>query len=375
VELTEVRQAGYAGRVDGFTVSAERLYPRGGGRAAWRIVDVRAPAEFAKGALPGAVNAPILSDAERHEVGLRYQEQGQAAASQLGYRLVEAELPARVARWQRLAAEAPSLLACWRGGLRSELACAFAARPDLPRLQGGYRAARQHLTKTAAEMLKNLPVLVVAGLTGSGKTRLIRSLRDSSPPRSLALDLEGQARHRGSAFGGLPEGQPSQASFENALAAELVLADPGRLILEDESRFIGLRQLPAELYARVAASPVVLLEESLASRSWAIFDEYVAQAAEREGVAQARAGLEASLRRLHKRLGGASLSWMLASLGAAEREGAWNVFEAHRPWLSEILKRYYDPLYLRALEGLDRPVAFRGGREECEAWLTRQASD
>lgn len=40
------------------------------------VVDVRAPAEFEKGHIPGAQNLPLFSDQERAEVGTSYKQQG-----------------------------------------------------------------------------------------------------------------------------------------------------------------------------------------------------------------------------------------------------------------------------------------------------------
>ena len=67
------------------------------------LIDVRAPVEFAQGALPGAVNLPLMDDDERHQVGVAYKEHGQAAAIELGERLVSGEVKqARIAAWQPL---------------------------------------------------------------------------------------------------------------------------------------------------------------------------------------------------------------------------------------------------------------------------------
>ncbi len=41
------------------------------------MIDVRAAIEFAKGALPYAVNLPFINDEERHLIGICYKEKGQ----------------------------------------------------------------------------------------------------------------------------------------------------------------------------------------------------------------------------------------------------------------------------------------------------------
>ncbi|MDX1572148.1 MAG: hypothetical protein R3200_16815, partial [Xanthomonadales bacterium] len=64
------------------------------------LLDVRAPIEFTKGAFPGAVNIPLLDNAERDRVGTRYSRQGHDAAVELGHELVSGVTrEARLARW------------------------------------------------------------------------------------------------------------------------------------------------------------------------------------------------------------------------------------------------------------------------------------
>ncbi len=356
-------------------LSAGELYPYGAGRAAARVIDVRAPVEFEQGALAGSVNAPILTDEERHQVGLMYKEKGQRATIALGYRLTGATMPERVARWQSLAGEAPSVIACWRGGLRSELACRFVGDPKLARLEGGYKAVRQHLLRALPTAVAETPMLVIAGLTGSGKTALLRALAGAlqpTPVNAPTLDLEAIANHRGSAFGGWLGAQPSQATFENTLAAALVLGAKTRLILEDESRFIGARHLPVALFEAMHKSPVVMVEESLKDRVAAIFQEYVVKESERHGLEAAKRRLENGLTKLAKRLGGEELERLLGVLSLAEADNAWLSLSAHEPWNASLLSRYYDPTYRHALETSGRPVVFRGNREECYLWLVKR---
>ena len=51
------------------------------------LLDVRAPIEFQKGAMPNSHNAPILDDQERAQVGLAFKTLGNAAATKLGHEL------------------------------------------------------------------------------------------------------------------------------------------------------------------------------------------------------------------------------------------------------------------------------------------------
>ena len=52
------------------------------------IIDVRGPMEFAEDHLPGAINLPVLSDAERAEVGTIYKQVSPFDARKIGGALV-----------------------------------------------------------------------------------------------------------------------------------------------------------------------------------------------------------------------------------------------------------------------------------------------
>ncbi len=58
------------------------------------LMDVRAPVEFVRGHFNQALNLPLLDDQQRQEIGLKYKQQGQDAAIELGH---VAPLPAVVA--------------------------------------------------------------------------------------------------------------------------------------------------------------------------------------------------------------------------------------------------------------------------------------
>ena len=251
--------------MNGALLQPHELYPEGGGTSPFTLLDVRAPVEYARGAMPFSVNEPILTNSERHLVGVRYKEAGQAAAVALGHELTDEVMPERVARWRAVCEAGPTAVTCWRGGLRSELATEFITEfidmRNVRRVAGGYRALRAHVTNASERLVPTLPTLVIAGLTGTGKTDLLKDVARARVD-ALALDLEAEANHRGSAFGGLGP-QPSQATFENSLGAKLALSKARWLVLEDESRNVGERQVPDALFHAVETSPVVLVEEPL----------------------------------------------------------------------------------------------------------------
>lgn len=241
------------------------------------LFDVRSPKEFLRGAVPGAVNLPLLSDEERHAVGLCYKQIGRVAATQLGLELFAAKAERVLAQVEACTGEQKVIgVHCWRGGLRSQLTAAWlkAAGFAPVLLIGGYKAYRREVEKTFAA-LEQHEFIVLDGRTGSGKTDLVRYMRRYVP----TLDLEGMACHRGSAFGDFAQEEvvPSQQTFENRLAEalwSLELADkPRRILVEIESK-LGPLSLPKLLRAKIYQSPVVLLERDFADRVARLADEY-----------------------------------------------------------------------------------------------------
>lgn len=332
----------------------------------FRALDVRAEGEFRQGSVPVFVNVPILNDSERHQVGLRYKQQGQAAAIVLGHALVDPSREERVALWARaLSGPEPAFVSCWRGGLRSRIAGEWlqAAGVRAVRVQGGYKALRRIL----ADSLRTWPpLLVLAGATGSRKTALLESL---DVPK---IHLEALAKHRGSAFGRwIGVEQPSQATFENGLAVELLRCGlPSRILLEDESLMIGRVKLPNELKARMRLSSVVRVQVDLETRVSNIHDDYVVQPLARgHGPAAVAAFYDESLGRIQNKLGGLLTSRLREAMRDAFARGD---AELHRHWIRELLRHYYDRTYEHAFGRQERPVVFEGGWDACHSWIQKQ---
>jgi len=353
-------------------IDPQEVYPPGGREPRYRILDVRAPQEVARGSLPGAVNLPILSDEERHRVGIRYKEAGQQAAITLGEELTRSQLPERVRAWREVCSHEPTAVSCWRGGLRSELAQHLIERPEVPRVRGGYKALRRHLTTQMTLALSQRRTLVIAGLTGSGKTELLTELR--SIPNLLVLDLEAAAEHRGSSFGATGE-QPSQQLFEHRLALPLTLHHAPLLIVEDESHHVGRRKVPEALFQGITGGEILLLESSDEERLCRIHREYVLEPTCAGSAEATLARLTAGVRRLTPRLGGKMVDGIIAILrDNYGNRGSWLDPRAFAPAILPLLHSYYDPLYHRALQRLARPVLAQGDREELKAWLSKQTS-
>lgn len=259
------------------------------------IIDARAPLEFAQDHLPGAVNLPVLSDAERAQVGTIYKQVSPFDARKLGGAMVAANAARHIAGplagfgggWR-------PLVYCWRGGQRSGAFATILAQIGwrVGRIEGGYKAWRA-LVVARMQAPVTAPVVVLDGNTGSAKTEILTRLAARG---HQVIDLEGLANHRGSLFGGMPGGQPSQKLFESRLAMALEGIDPTRpLLLEAESSRIGDINLPRGIWAAIIAAPRLRLAVPLAARAAYIARSYADAAADPARVAE----IIESLRPLH----------------------------------------------------------------------------
>ena len=110
------------------------------------FIDVRAPVEFSKGALPTSTNLPILFDEERELVGKAYKKLGGQSATELGHAIVKDKVKEkRIEAWVDFIEENPSAhLYCARGGQRSEIAQSWIAERgiDIPKIEGGFKSLR-----------------------------------------------------------------------------------------------------------------------------------------------------------------------------------------------------------------------------------------
>lgn len=325
------------------------------------FLDVRAPAEFAQASVPGAVNLPLLDDVERQRVGITYKSAGHDAAVALGHRLVSGDTRhLREQRWLAFAAAHPDAwIYCWRGGQRSQIAQAWleALGVRLPRVPGGFKALRHACLATLDDAPRHKSWMVLGGRTGSGKTELLRALPN-------AIDLEGVANHRGSAFGAQDAPQPTPVTFDTTLAVAYLRHHGERLVVEDESRTIGRLALPQAWHEHMQTVPLALLETPLEQRLASITREYVTEPISR-GVPEAalHARYSDALRRIERRLGGLRRQTVQQSLDHGFAHGD------HGPWVEQLLTWYYDPMYDHQLESKRPRIVIQGSREELGRYL------
>jgi tRNA 2-selenouridine synthase len=345
------------------------------------LIDTRAPVEFAKGAFPGAVNLPLMSDSEREQVGTCYKTQGQQAAMALGHQLVNGAIKQmRVQQWQAFAQRHPQgYLYCFRGGLRSQICQQWLheAGYDFPRVTGGYKAMRNFLLRALEQICKEGKFIVLAGHTGSAKTEVLSGIPG-------AVDLEAIANHRGSAFGRRATEQPSQIDFENQLIIAMLknkhLLPEVPLILEDESRLIGRCAVPPILREAMSKSPRVQLESDLESRTQHSYINYILrksaewqqQAGDQQGFELFIQDLRDSLFKVKKRLGGERYADIHTQLEHAITHHQHGDPTHHRKWIHALLKDYYDPMYTYQGQKHHERVIFRGDHQSVSDFLMQQ---
>ena len=296
------------------------------------FIDLRSPSEYSKGSIPGAVNIPLFDDLEREIIGTAYKHDQQKARSR-GIAFASLKLPNLCDAIEALAQKGTPVLFCWRGGQRSKVLCEIlrSLGMEIFRLEGGYKAYRRLVLDLFSGYKLQKPVYLLNGLTGTGKTAVLKRLQEMDCP---AIDLEGLAAHRGSLFGHLGlTMQRSQKDFDALLLKRLSELDcSDYLLLEGEGKRIGPVYLPDFLFKAMQQGRHILLTAPLPVRVKRILDDYTPHnEAERLDVKQA-------ILRLEKYVGRQSVLHLLQLLEEAN-------YEELVSWLC---RNYYDCLYADA---------------------------
>lgn len=339
------------------------------------LIDLRAPVEFAQGAFPASHSLPLMTDSERQQVGTCYKENGQQAAIVLGHQLVEHDLKNRIQKWALFKESNPTAwLYCFRGGLRSRLSAQFLkdSGVDINIVPGGYKALRRYLIKVIEQASKQ-PVTVIGGNTGCAKTALIQSLENG-------LDIEGRANHRGSSFGKQVTPQPKQINYENQLAVDIlnIGETSNSLIVEDESKTIGIVHVPLPLFDSMQSAPMVVIDDPLEIRHQRLCHEYCAVMSKKFSDALGvEAGWKAYDEYLHRGLQGIRKRLGLEKFKALNivlqnalntQKNTGSCFD-HINWIAAILNDYYDPMYQYQLGKKADRIQFTGSSIEVKEWL------
>lgn len=297
------------------------------------VIDARSPAEYADDHLPGAINCPVLDDAQRVTVGTLYKQDSPFEARKIGAALV-AENIARHLRERFLGQPRTwrPLIYCWRGGQRSGAMTTVFRQIgwDARQLEGGYKAFRRHVVEQLASVPKLFSFRIVKGATGSAKTRVLQEMARQG---AQVIDLEALAGHKGSVLGLIPDTtQPSQKTFETALLGCLQKLAPDRpVFIEAESRKIGAIHLPDCLIESMRASPGIAIDAPRQARVEFLLRDYDYFVSRSEKLLER---LEA-LRPLRGEK-------TLAKWGELAGTGSWAAF------VDALLLDHYDPLYLKS---------------------------
>ncbi len=340
------------------------------------LIDLRSPAEFAQDHLPAALNVPLFDDLERALIGTLYARRSPAAAFEAGrehtlakitpfthtlaglagWNLPAVDLERRVAQltssgmeWlERALALAPATLSadsvvlyCWRGGLRSRAVVGFLrglGREDVLGIEGGYRAYRR-CVRTRVQAWQAPPSFVLRGLTGVGKTLVLRALAEQRP--EWTLDLEAMAGHRSSILGMVGLEPASQKLFESRLAERIARGFGAVCVVEGESRKVGDLILPEPVWGVIDGGVGLELTADRARRVRVLLDDYLTGEGSRGELARQLPFIEARL--------GPRWNGELVMLLETGREAEL---------VELLLERYYDPLYRNSERGRSYEARF-----------------
>jgi tRNA 2-selenouridine synthase len=301
------------------------------------LIDVRSPGEYEKGHIPGALNIPLFSDAERAHIGTVYIKQSPEKATELAFQYALPKFDFYTGSAKKAATGDNIAIHCWRGGMRSRMFAehlAFNGFPCVHVITGGYKAYRSFV-HSAFDMPSKINI--IGGFTGSGKTLIIHKLKENG---LQAVDLEGIAGHKGSAFGGIGlPAQPTSEQFENDLFEQWKNLDLSQPVwLEDESHNIGGVNIPANLYNKMLESPVYFLQIPAGRRAEYLVKDYSVVSA---------SDMAESILKISRRLGG--LNTRLALQLLDER----NYYK-----LAMLVLTYYDKAYLKGMRFHDQKKIF-----------------
>jgi tRNA 2-selenouridine synthase len=288
-------------------------------------LDIRSPSEYKAGHIPNAISFPLFSDEERAEVGTTYKQIGSEEAFEKGLEFTGPKLAYFVKEAKKIANSDKILyLYCYRGGKRSGAMSWLLDQAGFTifTLDGGYKTFR----KLVLETMDHPPqTYLMSGFTGTGKTQILKALRDLG---ENTIDWEDLASHRGSAFGNIGlNDQPTQEQFENNTYEVIRTNNHSKPFwTESESRRIGALMIPLPFFKSMY-KPVkrFFVSEDKENRIQNILREYQNLSGEK---------IKDALFRLRKRIGLQRHAEILTKFE-----------EGDLRWVVDKMLDYYDPLY------------------------------
>jgi tRNA 2-selenouridine synthase len=307
------------------------------------LIDARSEKEYNETSIPGAVNFPLLSTYERHNVGLIYKKYSQTASVKLA---IDYAMPKnnQLKRFllENGAGRKNIFIYCWRGGGRSKYLYKMIKDTGFEAkiLTGGIKSYRNIAVKLFDSNDFPGKFLELRGMTGSGKTEILNRLTGNIP----LFNLELAARHFSSLFGQIPykirdiEPVSSQGSFENNIFKQYLFnnfAFPSShaYLIESESRKVGDFFIPMNMFSKMETSRFINIYSSLESRIKRIEHDYFSDT--ERGIAEIMRILALKEKFFRK------------EMSSRHYESAFNALEKGRTseFCEIMLTRYYDLKY------------------------------
>ncbi|MTI79430.1 MAG: tRNA 2-selenouridine(34) synthase MnmH [Firmicutes bacterium] len=294
------------------------------------FIDLRSEKEYKEDTIPGAVNVPLFNNEERAQVGTVYKQVGVEDAKKLGMDIVGTKLSNIYMRIKEYANGKMPVMFCWRGGMRSQFVASVMSSMGLPvyRIEGGYKSYRKFVYHYLYQQEIPYQVIVLHGLTGVGKTKILEQLHSENEP---VLDLEDLASHRGSVYGkiNMPP-SPTQKSFESYIFQKIYsFKDRDYFFVECESKRIGNVYVPPRVHEKIKNGCKILIYSSLENRVQRIIEDYTT------GSDNNIEKLQKATTKLEKYLGNNKVKELNLMLDEHKYS---DVF-------AYLLTKYYDPLY------------------------------
>ncbi|MCG8471564.1 MAG: tRNA 2-selenouridine(34) synthase MnmH [Desulfobacterales bacterium] len=304
------------------------------------LIDARSEKEFDAEPLPFAINIPILTNAERHDVGLIYKQHDKDLALSYAWHLAQLKEAAYLEKVREVAGDGPVIVYCWRGGGRSRYTTSMLNKNgiDAVRLAGGQKAFRKEVYRLLYET--ELTLFPLSGQTGCGKSEVLEELL-ASHPEVPVLHLEAAAGHAASVFGEIrfrlmgERLARSQRDFETNLFMNLLRyqREDGSLpplVTEMESRKIGQFNLPPTVCKALSEERHLTLVSPLDVRLKRLEREYFGK-----GGSDVETMMKESVRFLTRRVGRETVERWCDAIDAGE----------YQAFLREVMVDYYDKVY------------------------------
>lgn len=241
------------------------------------IIDVRSPIEFEEYHIYGAINIPLFTDEQRAEIGTIYKKESSTAAKKRGATLIASRFAEIVGDIIDYTNEYENVVMyCHRGGMRSKSITALLTSLDLKnvyKLEGGIKKHRNYVMNNILEYLNSKEFIVLHGLTGVGKTKLLQSLESKNFD---VLDYEGLANNAGSVFGNIlyRDLQPTQKQFEEDIFGIITNSKSKYIFIESESKRVGSVSIPDEYMQKLTEGVHILVSADIDVRTEVLISDY-----------------------------------------------------------------------------------------------------